>query len=232
MANLFRDRTDTGWQLADALREYANRSDVIVLALPRGGVPIGFVVAQELNVLLDILLVRKLGVPGQEELAMGAIATGGVRILNDELIWRMRIPSELVSAITAQEVRELEWRERLYRHGRPAPDLRGRTVILVDDGMAMGASMTAAVAAVRHQDPALVIVAAPVASPHAVETLRKSADELVCLAQPKAFFSVGQWYDEFGQVSDQQVQDLLEQASFSQMEVQQAVSEQRSSISN
>jgi putative phosphoribosyl transferase len=217
MATLFEDRTEAGRELARALDAYTDQPDVVVLALPRGGVPIGFVVAQELDVPLDIFLVRKLGVPGHPELAMGAIAAGGVRLLNDSLVWSNKIPEAVIDAITFKEERELARRERLYRGGRPALDLRGRTVILVDDGMAMGASMAAAVTALRRHQPARIVVAVPVASKDAYEQLRTRADEVICLAQPEPFFAVGQWYEDFRQVTDREVRDLLEQAALRQL---------------
>ncbi len=217
MAILFQDRTDAGQKLAQDLVRYADRPDVAVVALPRGGVPIGFVLAQELNVPLDILVVRKLGVPGHQELALGAIAGGGVRILNDCLIQSRGIPDDLIDAITAQEQGELAQRERLYRGSRLPLGISGRTIILVDDGMANGSSMAAAIAAVRRRHPARTVVAVPVASAEACDELRDSVDELVCLAEPEPFLSIGQWYEEFRQVTDREVQDLLEQAAMRQL---------------
>jgi erythromycin esterase-like protein/predicted phosphoribosyltransferase len=205
----FRDRTDAGRRLAERLREYAGRDDVVVLALPRGGVPVAFEVARALDAPLDVFLVRKLGVPGHEELALGAIATGGVRVLSQPLIESLDIPPETIEAIDARERRELERRERAYRDGRPPPVLAGRIVILVDDGLATGSTMWAAVHAVRQEEPARVVVAVPVADPDVCASLRRAADDVVCLMTPRPLRAVGAWYEDFAQTSDDEVRELL-----------------------
>jgi predicted phosphoribosyltransferase len=205
----FRDRREAGRLLAAKLAAYANRPDVIVLALPRGGVPVAYEVAHALNAPLDIFLVRKLGVPGYEELAMGAIATGGVRVLNDQLVGGLRIPDYIVNEVAASEQQELARRERLYRGDRPAPEVRGRTVILVDDGLATGATMLAAVKALRQQQPARIVVAVPTASPETCEQLRAEVDDIICAITPEPFHAVGLWYEDFSQTTDEEVRDLL-----------------------
>jgi predicted phosphoribosyltransferase len=209
MPRRFRDRREAGRFLAAKLAAYANRPDVLVLALPRGGVPVAYEVARALNAPLDVFLVRKLGVPGHEELAMGAVATGGVRVLNDEIISDLRIPDYLIDAVAAQEQRELERRERLYRGDRPPPDVRGRTVILVDDGLATGATMYAAIQALRQQQPARIVVAVPTASPETCEALRAEVDEVICAITPEPFYAVSLWYEDFSQTTDETVRDLL-----------------------
>jgi erythromycin esterase-like protein/predicted phosphoribosyltransferase len=208
----FRDRTDAGRVLARRLRHYAGRADVIVLGLPRGGVPVAYEVARELGAPLDVFLVRKLGVPEHEELALGAIATGGTRVLNTELIARLDLPAEWIEAIDARERRELERRERAYRGERPPPDLTGRTVILVDDGLATGSTMLAAVQAAREDDPARVVVAVPVADPGICAGLEAVADEVVCAMTPRPLRAVGAWYEDFSQTTDDEVRELLERA--------------------
>jgi putative phosphoribosyl transferase len=210
---LFRDRTEAGRLLAQKLREYANRDDVVVLALPRGGVPVGFEVAKALNAPLDIFLVRKLGLPEQEELAMGAIATGGVRVLNDEVVRALDIPDEIVDAVAAKEERELERREREYRGGRAPVDVRGRTVILIDDGLATGSSMRAAALALRNKQPAQIVVAVPVGAPSTCAEFESEVDKVVCAVTPEPFWGVGQWYRDFSQTSDEEVRDLLGRAA-------------------
>ncbi len=210
---IFRDRHDAGQRLAAQLMDYANRPDVLVLALPRGGVPVAFEVAQALHAPLDIFLVRKLGVPGHEELAMGAIATGGVRVLNDEVLRYLHVPDEVIDAVASKEQRELERRERLYRDDRPAPRVRGRTVILVDDGLATGSTMRAAAAALRQQQPAKIIIAVPVSAPQTCDEFRSEVDEIVCAVTPEPFHAVGLWYQDFSQTTDQEVRDLLERAA-------------------
>jgi erythromycin esterase-like protein/predicted phosphoribosyltransferase len=205
----FRDRADAGRRLAEQLRHFAGRGDVVVLGLPRGGIPVAFEIAQALDAPLDVFLVRKLGVPGHEEFAFGAIATGGVRVLNRQVLEQLAIPAEWIEAIDAKERRELERRERVYRGDRPPPDFAGRTVILVDDGLATGATMLAAVRAVRLDDPAEVVVAVPVADPEVCDALRSEADEVVCLLTPERLGAVGLWYEDFSQTTDEEVRDLL-----------------------
>ena len=191
------------------MTEYARRPEVLVLALPRGGVPVAFEVACALRAPLDVFLVRKLGVPGQEELAMGAIATGGVRVVNDSIVRHLDIAPEVIDAVAAREQGELERRERAYRDERPAPDVRGRTVILVDDGLATGSTMRAAALALRQQGPARVVVAVPVASREACEEFRGEVDDIVCAATPEPFMGVGRWYEDFAQTTDEEVRELL-----------------------
>jgi len=205
----FRNRTDAGRQLAEKLAAYANRPDVLVLALPRGGVPVGYEVARALGAPLDVFLVRKLGVPGYEELAMGAVATGGVRVLNEEIVRGLGISGHEIDAVVARELQELSRRERLYRGDRRPPDVGGQTVILVDDGLATGATMRAAVEALRRQQPARIVVAVPTASPDTCGALRAKADDVICAMTPEPFFAVGHWYDDFTQTTDEEVRDLL-----------------------
>jgi len=209
---IFRDRKDAGRRLATRMTEYAGRPEVLVLALPRGGVPVAFEVALSLGAPLDIFLVRKLGVPGQEELAMGAIATGGLRVVNDSVVRHLDIAPELIDAVAAREQGELERRERAYRDERPAPDVRGRTVILVDDGLATGSTMRAAALALRQQGPARVVVAVPVASREACEEFRGEVDDIVCASTPEPFMGVGRWYEDFSQTTDEEVRSLLARA--------------------
>ncbi len=205
----FRNRTDAGRQLAERLAAYINRPDVLVLALPRGGVPVAFEVARSLGAPLDVFLVRKLGVPGHEELAMGAVATGGVRVLNNEIVHGLGIQESEIEAVVARELQELARRERLYRGGRPAPEVEGNTVILVDDGLATGATMRAAVRALKQQHPECIVVAVPTASSDTGEALKAEADEVFCVITPEPFFAVGCWYDDFAQTTDAEVRDLL-----------------------
>ena len=205
----FRNRNEAGRLLAKRLTAYANRPDVLVLALPRGGVPVAYEVARALGAPLDVFVVRKLGVPGHEELAMGAVATGGVRVLNDQIVQRLRIPEYIIDAVAAREQPELGRRERLYRGGRPPPDVRGRTVILVDDGLATGATMRAAIMALRQLQPARIVVAIPTASPETCEELKAEVDEVVCAITPEPFLAVGHWYEDFSQTTDEEVRDLL-----------------------
>jgi predicted phosphoribosyltransferase len=207
----FRDRGEAGRLLAGKLTGYANRPDVLVLALPRGGVPVAYEVARALRAPLDVFVVRKLGVPGHEELAMGALAPDGVRILNQEVVKALDIPESIIDEVAAQELEELKRRERLYRGSRPPPDLRGRTVILVDDGLATGATMRAAIRALRQQQPARIVVAVPTASPDTCEALGGEADEVICAMTPRPFLSVGHWYDDFTQTTDEEVRRLLAQ---------------------
>ena len=206
---LFRDRRDAGRLLAEKLAAYANRPDALVLALPRGGVPVAYEVARALGAPLDVFVVRKLGVPGYEELAMGAVATGGVRVLNDQLVERLGIPEQMIDAVAARELQELARRERRYRGGRPPPDVRGRTVILVDDGLATGATMHAAIEALRQQKPTRIVVAVPTASPETCEEMKTKADDVICAITPEPFQAVGRWYQDFSQTTDEEVEALL-----------------------
>jgi putative phosphoribosyl transferase len=210
---LFRDRTDAGRQLAARLTRYAGRDDVTVLALPRGGVPVGFEVAQALDAPLDVFLVRKLGVPGREELAMGAIASGGVRVVNDMAVRALDLTPEMIEEAAEREGRELERRAQAYRDGRPAPEVSGRIVILVDDGLATGSTMRAAIEALRTLGPARVVVAVPVGSPDVCQAFREVADDVICAREPEPFYAVGAWYNDFTQTTDDEVRDLLQRAS-------------------
>jgi predicted phosphoribosyltransferase len=209
MEKTFHDRADAGRQLSERLSAYADRDDVIVLALPRGGVPVAYEVATRLHVPLDVFIVRKLGVPGYEELALGAIASGGVRVLNQDVVRVLPEAEEIVEAVTANELVEMERRERAYRDDRPPPELRGRIVILIDDGLATGATMHAAVQAAREQQPAKIVVAVPVCAPETCREIQKIADETVWLFAPEWFHGVGQFYDDFSQTSDDEVRRLL-----------------------
>lgn len=209
MLGLFLDRRDAGRRLAEKIAGYSHRPDVLVLALPRGGVPVAYEVARALNAPLDVFVVRKLGVPGYEELAMGAVATGGVRVLNNDIVEALGIPAPMIDAVAARERQELARRERLYRGGRPPPDVRGRTVILVDDGLATGATMHAAIEALRQQGPASIVVAVPTASPDTCEEMKKKADVVICAITPEPFHAVGRWYQEFSQTTDEEVRELL-----------------------
>jgi putative phosphoribosyl transferase len=213
MSALFQNRRQAGQQLAASLEEYANRSDVLVLALPRGGVPVGYELAKALRVPLDVFVVRKLGVPGQEELAMGAIAPDGVRILNAEVVRHLGISEWVIAAVAAAEQKELERRNQLYRDARPAPAVEGRTVILVDDGLATGSTMRVAVAALRQRRPAKIVIAVPVAAASTCEELKLEVDRIVCGLTPEPFHGVGEWYEDFSQTTDEEVRDLLDLAS-------------------
>jgi predicted phosphoribosyltransferase len=206
----FKDRTHAGRVLAEKLKHYRDNPDVVVLALPRGGVPVAFEVAQTLHAPLDVFIVRKLGVPGHEEYAMGAIATGGVRVLNPDLAGM--IPSSAVDAVAAREQQELERRERLYRGDRPPVQIAGRIVILVDDGLATGSTMRAAVTAIRKQNPKRIVVSVPVAAPETCDEFRAEVDEVICASTPEPFRAVGLWYDNFDQTSDEEVHALLDVA--------------------
>jgi predicted phosphoribosyltransferase len=210
---MFRDRSHAGRYLATKLRQYAGRPGVIVLGLPRGGVPVAYEVARALGAPLDVFLVRKLGVPGREELAMGAIASGGVRVVNEDVVRQLGIPDAVLDEAAAEEQQELDRRAAAYRDGRPAPDLRGKVVILVDDGLATGSTMRAAVAAVRQLGPAWVVVAVPVGAAETCSELRAEADEVVCAVTPEPFFAVGSWYEDFSQTTDEEVRELLARAS-------------------
>ncbi len=212
MPTAFRDRTEAGRLLAGPLAAYSGLPDVLVLALPRGGVPVAYEVARALRAPLDVLVVRKLGVPGHEELAMGAIASGGDCVLNDDVVQALRIPRRVIQAVVERELGELERRERAYRGDRPAPEVRGRTVILVDDGLATGSTMRAAVTALRRLGPARLVVAVPTAAPSTCEEFRHEADECVCEITPDPFYAVGLWYEDFSQTTDDEVRDLLERA--------------------
>jgi putative phosphoribosyl transferase len=205
----FKDRTQAGALLARALRSYAGRADAMVLALPRGGVPLGFAIAQRLGIELDILLVRKLGMPGHEEYAMGAVGSGGVRVLQPGVPGLMGVTAAQVEAVTQRELGELERRERAYRGARPPLTLTGRTAILVDDGIATGSTMLAAIRVARGLGPDALVLAVPVAPPQTLAALEDEVDALVCLSAPPLFRSVGQWYDAFDQTGDEEVQDLL-----------------------
>jgi putative phosphoribosyl transferase len=206
---LFHDRTDAGRQLAERLSGYANRNDVVALALPRGGVPVAYQVASRLAVPLDVFLVRKLGVPGHVELAMGAVAPGGVEVLNHGLIADLGISPATVAQIAAAERIELERRDRVFRGGRPFPELAGKTVIVIDDGLATGATMEAAVTALRRMNPAEIVVAVPVGARETCDRFARLADHVVCLATPASFDAVGLWYEDFSQTTDDEVKELL-----------------------
>jgi putative phosphoribosyl transferase len=206
----YRDRREAGRVLAQALQHYRGRGGLLVLALPRGGVAVGFEVAHALEAPLDVFIVRKLGYPGHEEYAMGAIASGGVRVMNP--LPGMDVTPEAVTRVVEREQAELARRERLYRGDRPRIDMRGRTVIVVDDGLATGSTMRAAVMAIRQQGPAHLAIAVPVGAPQTCRSLRKEADELVCPARPDPFRAVGLWYRDFPQATDQEVHELLDEA--------------------
>lgn len=209
----YRDRQHAAEMLAHSLQQYRRHPDAIVLGLPRGGVPIAFYVARELDLPMDILLVRKLGVPGQPELAMGAIASGGTRVLNQDIVRGIRISDENIERVARREQSVLDERERLFRGDRGAIDVRDRTVILVDDGLATGSTMRAAATALRQQGPARVIVGVPVASPETCDEFRDLVDEIVCAATPRPFYAVGAWYQDFSETSDEEVRQLLEEHS-------------------
>lgn len=209
---VFLDRSEAGRLLGARLSPYANREDILVLALPRGGVPVGLEVARALNAPLDVFVVRKLGAPGQEELAIGAISSGGVRLLNRETIRALGISRGQVEAITQREARELERRERLYRGNHDAPEMRGKTVLVVDDGLATGLTMRAAIQALRQKEPKEIIAAVPVASSSACREVEKEADAVICLSTPPEFLALGQWYRNFSQVGDAAVHEMLDRA--------------------
>lgn len=208
----FHDRAHAGRVLSRALQTYAGAERPIVLALPRGGVPVGFEVAKALRLPLDVFLVRKLGVPGREELAMGAIASGGVRVLNREVLSQIPVTSDAIARVTATEERELRRRETLYRKGRPPLDVRGRTVFVVDDGLATGTTMRAACTALARLEPREIVVAVPVGAEETCADLQDVADEVVCVTTPAPFYAVGQWYREFAQTTDEEVSALLVEA--------------------
>lgn len=208
----FADRREAGRQLAKALEHHAGEKGLLVLALPRGGVPVGYEVARALGAELDILLVRKLGTPGQPELAMGAIASGGIEVINPRIVQALGISEQQIQEVAREEYAELQRRETAYRGDRPFPEVSGRTVILVDDGLATGASMKAAIQALKTLEPGKIIVAVPVAPPDTLRSLESEVDEVVALMAPPAFAAVGQWYVDFGQTSDEEVRELLQAA--------------------
>jgi putative phosphoribosyl transferase len=209
---IFKNRADAGRKLAARLTRYADRGDVLVLALPRGGVPVAYEVAKKLRAPLDVFLVRKLGVPGYEELAMGAIASGGVRVINQEIVDYLRIPNRVIDAVAEREQLELERRARAYRDDRPQLDVKDRIVILIDDGLATGSTMRAAAASLRLQNPRRIVVAVPVSSPETCDEFRTEVDEIVCAVTPRNFQGVGLWYEDFSQTSDEEVRELLKRA--------------------
>jgi putative phosphoribosyl transferase len=213
MTRNFRDRQDAGVQLAAHLLRYAGDPNVVVLGLPRGGVPVAYEVARILQVPLDVFVVRKLGVPGHRELAMGAIAAGGVRVLNPDVVSAVRISEPMIATVAAQEQKELERQQRAYRGDGPFPDLAGRIVIVVDDGLATGSTMRAAVKALRQMQPARIVVAAPVAAAETCRSLAAEADEVVCVSTPESFHAVSMWYQEFSQTTDEEVRSLLESSA-------------------
>lgn len=213
MKKPLKDRAEAGRLLAEKLTVYANREDVVVLALPRGGVPVAFEIAKRLNVPLDVFVVRKLGVPWHQELAMGAIATGGVRVLNEDVVKAYRLTDDEIALAEVREREELERRERAYRGERAAPEVQGRTVILVDNGVATGTTMLAAIAALRKLQPARLIVAVAVAPQSTYEQLRAEADDVVCIFAPETFYAVSLWYERFEQTTDEEVRDLLARAN-------------------
>lgn len=208
----FLDRRDGGRQLAEKLSEYADQPDVIALALPRGGVPVAYEVARALDIPLDLLIVRKLGLPGREELAIGAIASGGIRILNEDIVHALSVDPRVIDRVTEREMEELQRRQQQYRGDRAAIEVRDRTVILIDDGLATGASMLAAVQALRIRNPARIIVAVPAAAPQAIDLLQKKVDRIVCVMAPDPFEGVGKWYEDFSQTTDEEVRMILEKS--------------------
>ena len=213
MAPRYRNRTDAGRRLAAQLREYADRPDVMVLALPRGGVPVAYEVARALHAPLDVFIVRKLGLPSHPELAMGAIASGGIRVVDHAALRRFGVTDEQLAAVAAAEERELARRERQYREGLPSPDVTGKTVILIDDGLATGATMAAAAAALKAQRPSKLVVAVPVAATETCDAFRGIVDDVVCGATPEPFYAVGLWYEDFSQTTDDEVHELLARAA-------------------
>jgi putative phosphoribosyl transferase len=209
----FKDRRDAGKKLAQKLSSYAGQPNILVLALPRGGVPVAYEVSLALSAPLDVFIVRKLGLPGREELAMGAVASGGVRVLNGDIIRMLSVPDEVINLVVKRELQELQRREKLYRGNRPAPEVRERTIILIDDGLATGASMRAAINGLRAQHPARIVVAVPAAAPEICDALQTEVDEVVCAVTPEPFYGVGRWYEDFSQVTDEEVRVLLEEAN-------------------
>lgn len=212
IANKYRDRVEAGTILAQQLSAYANRNDVLVLALPRGGVPVAFEIAKSLSAPLDVFIVRKLGVPGHSELAMGAIAMGGIHVFNNDILQELNISQDELKAVIAKEEQELKRRETAYRGDHPFPSIKDKTIILVDDGIATGASMRAAIKALRELKPASIVVAVPVADKHMCENMQPLVDRLVCPLQPMHFYAVGAWYDDFAQTEDEEVFTLLNEA--------------------
>src|SRR2546422_6466836 len=210
---IFRDRTEAGQILASKLTKYLNQVNTVILALPRGGVPVAYEIGKELGLPVDIFVVRKLGVPGHEELAMGAIASGGVRHINRDVVDQVRIDSETIDVASRREQKEIERRERLYRGQRPPVDVQNKTVILVDDGLATGSTMPAAIAALRQHRPARIVVAVPAAAPETCQQIADEVDEIVCAATPEPFYAVGRWYEDFSQTTDDEVRELLARAS-------------------
>ena len=210
---IFRDRTEAGQVLASKLTKYLNQVDTVILALPRGGVPVAYEIGKELGLPVDIFVVRKLGVPGHEELAMGAIASGGIRHINRDVVDQLRIDSETIEVASRREQKEIERREQLYRGQRPPVDVRNKTVILVDDGLATGSTMRAAIAALRQHRPARIVVAVPAAAPQTCSEIADEVDEIICATTPEPFYAVGQWYQEFSQTTDEEVRDLLARSS-------------------
>lgn len=208
----FRNRRDAGRELARHLAAYVDRPEVLVLALPRGGVPVAYEVARALRVALDVLLVRKLGVPGHEELAMGAVASNGMRVINADVVETLHIPAEVIDDVTRRALHDLERRGRDYRDDRRFPDVRGKTVILVDDGLATGSTMRAAVDALRQWQPGRLVIAVPTAAPQSCDEFRYLVDEVVCAITPEPFYAVGLWYDDFSQTTDDEVRTLLADA--------------------
>jgi len=212
MPRAFANRQEAGQRLAEQLDQYNGRPDVIVLGLPRGGVPVAYEIAKRLHVLLDVFIVRKIGVPGFEELAVGAIASGGVRVLNEDVVRQLPNAAEIIDAATAREQIELDRREKLYRDDRPPPDVQNKVAILVDDGLATGATMRAAVRALRQRGASRIVVAVPVGAPETCRELEAEVDETICAISPEYFQAVGQFYDDFGQTSDEEVRALLDRA--------------------
>jgi predicted phosphoribosyltransferase len=209
----FRDRRDAGRKLAQALSHYAGRSDVTIFALPRGVVPVAYEVALALNAPLDVFVVRKLGLPGHEELAIGAIGSGGVRVLNEDIIRTLNVPPEIINIVAKRELEELQRREHIYRGNRITLEVRDRTVILIDDGLATGASMRAAVIGLRARHPARIVIAVPTAAREVCDAFQFNVDEMVCLTTPEPFYGVSRWYEIFSQVDDEEVRELLEEAN-------------------
>jgi len=209
----FRNRSEAGRLLVRSLQQYKNRPHVLVLALPRGGVPVGYEIAKALNAPLDVFIVRKLGVPGHEELAMGAIATGGTRVLSSTVIEQLNIPPSVIDHVVSREKEEIRRREYLYRGNNPPPDASDKIVILVDDGLATGSTMKAAISALRQQNPEKIVVTVPTAPADTCEELKGQADEVICAATPEPFYAVGLWYDDFAQTTDEEVKELMRRAA-------------------